>query len=167
MTVRVGINGFGRIGRNFYRAVVASGADIEVVAFNDLGDDKTQAHLLTYDTILGRLGQDVSLTTGGIRVGDKVIKSFAEKGPRWAAVGEIGAEVLIESTGFFNDGVKAHAHRTTNCLAPLAKVLADEFTIIRGLMTTVHAYTQDGRRPFRTDEERRVHWDSGSIPRWS
>jgi glyceraldehyde 3-phosphate dehydrogenase len=185
MTVRVGINGFGRIGRNFYRAVVASGADVEVVAFNDLGDDATQAHLLKYDSILGRLGQDVSLVDGGIQVGGKVIKSYAEKDPAALPWGEIGADVVIESTGFFTDGTKAKAHLdagakkviisapaknddftvvmgvndgdydpashhiisnascTTNCLAPMAKVLNDEFGIVKGLMTTIHAYTQD------------------------
>ncbi len=185
MTVRVGINGFGRIGRNFYRAVVASGADVEIVAFNDLGDDATQAHLLKYDTILGRLGQDVSLVDGGIQVGDHVIKSYAEKDPAALPWGEIGADVVIESTGFFTNGLKAKAHLdagakkviisapatnddftvvmgvndgdydpathhiisnascTTNCLAPMAKVLDDEFGIVKGLMTTVHAYTQD------------------------
>jgi glyceraldehyde 3-phosphate dehydrogenase len=185
MTVRVGINGFGRIGRNFYRAVVASGADVEIVAFNDLGDDATQAHLLKYDTILGRLGQDVSLVEGGIKVGDKVIKSYAEKDPSALPWGEIGADVVVESTGFFTDGTKAKAHLdagakkviisapaknddftvvmgvndgdydpashhiisnascTTNCLAPMAKVLNDEFGIVKGLMTTIHAYTQD------------------------
>ena len=90
MTVRVGINGFGRIGRNFYRAVAASGADIEVVAFNDLAHDTTQAHLLKYDTILGRLGQDVSVVDGGIRVGDKVIRSYAETDPAALPWGELG-----------------------------------------------------------------------------
>jgi glyceraldehyde 3-phosphate dehydrogenase len=185
MTVRVGINGFGRIGRNFYRAVMRSGADIEVVAFNDLVDDQTQAHLLKYDTILGRLGQAVFLTEDGIRVGEKVIKSYAERDPAQLPWAEIGAEVVIESTGFLNDGAKAHSHLdagaskvlisapaknvdftvvmgvndgdydpanhhiisnascTTNCLAPMAKVLDDEFGIRQGLMTTVHAYTQD------------------------
>ncbi|HEX8487725.1 MAG TPA: type I glyceraldehyde-3-phosphate dehydrogenase, partial [Propionibacteriaceae bacterium] len=182
---RVGINGFGRIGRNFYRAVVASGADVEIVAFNDLGDDETQAHLLKYDSILGRLGQEVSLVDGGIKVGDQVIKSYAEKDPAALPWGEIGADVVIESTGFFTDGTKAKAHLdagakkviisapaknddftvvmgvndgdydpashhiisnascTTNCLAPMAKVLNDEFGIVKGLMTTIHAYTQD------------------------
>ena len=185
MTVRVGINGFGRIGRNFFRAVQASGADVEVVAFNDLGSDDTQAHLLKYDTILGRLGQPVSVVDGGIQVGDKVIKSYAEKDPSALPWGEIGADVVIESTGFFTDGTKAKAHLdggakkviisapaknddftvvmgvndgdydpaahhiisnascTTNCLAPMAKVLNDEFGIVKGLMTTIHAYTQD------------------------
>ena len=185
MTVRVGINGFGRIGRNFFRAVLTSGADIEVVAFNDLGDDDTQAHLLKYDSILGRLGQPVSLVEGGIQVGDTLIKSYAEKDPAALPWGEIGADVVIESTGFFTDGTKAKAHLaggakkviisapaknddftvvmgvnhadydpashhiisnascTTNCLAPMAKVLDEEFGIVKGLMTTIHAYTQD------------------------
>jgi len=185
MTVRVGINGFGRIGRNFYRAVLASGADIEVVAFNDLGDDDTQAHLLKYDSILGRLDKPVSVVEGGIQVGDKLIKSFAEKDPAALRWGEIGADVIIESTGFFTDATKAKAHLeggakkviisapaknedvtvvlgvngdaydpathhvismascTTNCLAPMAKALDDGLGIVKGLMTTVHAYTQD------------------------
>src|SRR3954453_17498464 len=185
MTVRVGINGFGRIGRNFYRAVLASGADIEVVAFNDLFDDATQAHLLKYDSILGRLPADVQLVDGGIKVGDSVIKSFAERDPAKLPWGEVGADVVIESTGFFTDGLKAKAHLeggakkviisapaknddvtivmgvndgdydpathniisnascTTNCLAPMAKAIDDEFGIVKGLMTTIHAYTQD------------------------
>ncbi|HWJ52233.1 MAG TPA: type I glyceraldehyde-3-phosphate dehydrogenase, partial [Propionibacteriaceae bacterium] len=185
MTVRVGINGFGRIGRNFYRALLASDADVEVVAFNDLGDDDTQAHLLKYDSILGRLGIDVSLVDGGIKVGDQVIKSYAEKDPAALPWGEIGADVVIESTGFFTDATKAKAHLdggakkviisapaknedwtvvmgvndgdydpdkhhiisnascTTNCLAPMAKVLDEGLGIVKGLMTTIHAYTQD------------------------
>jgi len=185
MTVRVGINGFGRIGRNFYRAVAASGADIEVVAVNDLAHDATQAHLLKYDTILGRLEQDVSVVEGGITVGDKLIKSYAKTDPAALPWDEIGVQVVIESSGHFNDGLKARAHLdagakkvvisapaknvdftvvmgvndgdykpathqiisnascTTNCLAPLAKVLDEEFEIVKGLMTTVHAYTQD------------------------
>ncbi len=185
MTVRVGINGFGRIGRNFYRALLTSGADIEVVAFNDLGDDDTQAHLLKYDSILGPLGLPVALVDGGIQVGDQVIKSYAEKDPAALPWGEIGADVVIESTGFFTDATKARAHLdggakkviisapaknedwtvvmgvndgdydpaahhiisnascTTNCLAPMAKALDDGLGIVKGLMTTVHAYTQD------------------------
>jgi glyceraldehyde 3-phosphate dehydrogenase len=185
VTVRVGINGFGRIGRNFFRAAQAAGADIEVVAFNDLGDDDTQAHLLKYDSILGRLGQPVSVVDGGIQVGDKVIKSFAERDPSKLPWGDIGADVVIESTGFFTDATKARAHVdggakkviisapaknedftvvmgvndnlydaaahtiisnascTTNCLAPMAKAIDDAFTIEKGLMTTIHAYTQD------------------------
>ena len=185
MTVRVGINGFGRIGRNFYRAVLASGADIEVVAFNDLFDDDTQAHLLKYDTILGRLDLPVTVAEGGIRVGDKLVKSYAERDPAALPWGEIGADVIIESTGFFTDATKAKAHIdagakkviisapakneditivmgvndglydpashhiisnascTTNCLAPMAKALDDGLGIVKGLMTTIHAYTQD------------------------
>jgi len=185
VTVRVGINGFGRIGRNFYRAVQASGADIEVVAFNDLGDDATQAHLLKYDSILGRLGQPVCVVDGGIQVGDKVIKSFAQRDPSQLPWGDIGADIVLESTGFFTDATKAKAHVaggakkviisapaknedftvvmgvndkdydpaahtiisnascTTNCLAPMAKAIDDAFTIEKGLMTTIHAYTQD------------------------
>jgi glyceraldehyde 3-phosphate dehydrogenase (phosphorylating) len=185
MTVRVGINGFGRIGRNFYRAVLATGADIEVVAFNDLFDDDTQAHLLKYDTILGRLDLPVEVAEGGIRVGDKLVKSYAERDPAALPWGEIGADVIIESTGFFTDATKAKAHIdagakkviisapakneditivmgvndglydpanhhiisnascTTNCLAPMAKALDDGLGIVKGLMTTIHAYTQD------------------------
>ena len=185
MTVRVGINGFGRIGRNFYRALLASGADIEVVAFNDLFDDDTQAHLLRYDSILGRLDVPVEVADGGIKVGDKVVKSFAERDPAALPWGEIGADIVIESTGFFTDATKAKAHIdagakkviisapaknedwtvvmgvndgdydpakhhiisnascTTNCLAPMAKALDDGLGIVKGLMTTIHAYTQD------------------------
>jgi glyceraldehyde 3-phosphate dehydrogenase len=185
MTVRVGINGFGRIGRNFYRALLASGADVEVVAFNDLGDDDTQAHLLKYDTMLGRLDQPVEVVEGGIRVGDKLIKSFAEKDPTALPWGDLGADIVIESTGLFTDANKAKAHLdagakkviisapaknedwtvvmgvndgdydpanhhiisnascTTNCLAPMAKALDEGIGIVKGLMTTIHAYTQD------------------------
>ena len=185
MTVRVGINGFGRIGRNFFRAVLASDADIEVVAFNDLDDARTQAHLLRYDSILGRLDADVSVVEGGIRIGDQTIKSLAEKDPAQLPWGDLQVDVVLESTGFFTDATKAKAHVdagakkviisapgknedvtvvmgvnhetydpqahtiisnascTTNCLAPMAKVLHDEFQIVKGLMTTVHAYTAD------------------------
>jgi glyceraldehyde 3-phosphate dehydrogenase len=185
MTVRVGINGFGRIGRNFYRAVLATGADVEVVAFNDLGDDDTQAHLLKYDSILGRLDREVSLVDEGIKVGDTVVRSYAEKDPAQLPWGDLGVDIVIESTGLFTDATKAKAHLdagakkvvisapgkneditvvmgvnhedydpaahsvisnascTTNCLAPMAKALHDEFGIVKGLMTTVHAYTAD------------------------
>src|SRR6476620_5610074 len=185
MTVRVGINGFGRIGRNFYRALLASGADIEVVAFNDLFDDDTQAHLLKYDSILGRLDVPVEVVEGGIKVGDKIVKSYAERDPAALPWGDIGADVVIESTGFFTDATKAKAHLdagakkviisapaknedwtvvmgvnddeydptnhnvisnascTTNCLAPMAKALNDGLGIVKGLMTTIHAYTAD------------------------
>ena len=186
MTVRVGINGFGRIGRNFFRAVAASGADIEVVAANDLGDLATMAHLLKYDTILGRFPLPVSVSGDGIVVGDQTIKILAERDPANLPWGDLGVDVVIESTGFFtkaadarkhvdaggakkviisapasgedvtvvmgvNDGdydpathtVISNASCTTNCLGPLAKVLDDLAGIERGLMTTIHAYTQD------------------------
>ena len=185
MTVRVGINGFGRIGRNFFRAVQASGADIEIVAANDLGDLATMAHLLKYDSILGRYPADVSVVDGGIQVGDKTIKIFAEREPASLKWGDVGADIVVESTGFFTDATKARAHIdggakkviisapathedvtivmgvnheqydpaqhtvisnascTTNCLGPMAKAINDEFGIVKGLMTTIHAYTQD------------------------
>ena len=185
MTVRVGINGFGRIGRNFFRAVHASGADIEIVGVNDLGDLKTLAHLLKYDSILGRLDEDVSVVDGGIQVGDKTLKILAERDPAALKWGDLGVDVVVESTGFFTDATKAKAHIdggakkviisapasneditivmgvnhedydprstrvisnascTTNCLAPMAKALNDEFGIVKGLMTTIHAYTAD------------------------
>jgi len=181
----VGINGFGRIGRNFFRAVQASGADIEIVAANDLGDLKTMAHLLKYDSILGRYPDDVSVADGGIQVGDRLLRIFAEREPADLAWGDVGADVVVESTGFFTDATKAKAHIdggakkviisapashedvtivmgvnhddydpaqhavisnascTTNCLGPMAKALHDEFGIVKGLMTTIHAYTQD------------------------
>ncbi|AWB92185.1 type I glyceraldehyde-3-phosphate dehydrogenase [Aeromicrobium chenweiae] len=185
MTVRVGINGFGRIGRNFFRAARAAGADIEIVAVNDLTDNKTLAHLLKYDSILGRLDADVTYDDTSIYVGDQKITAFAERDPAkldWAGV---GVDVVIESTGFFTDATKAKAHIdggakkviisapaknedvtivmgvnhelydpaahtvisnascTTNCLAPMAKALNDALGIEKGLMTTIHAYTQD------------------------
>ncbi|MCW2748926.1 MAG: gap [Aeromicrobium sp.] len=185
MTVRVGINGFGRIGRNFFRAARAAGADIEIVAVNDLTDNKTLAHLLKYDTILGRLDADVTSDEGFIYVGDQKIAAFEERDPAKLDWASVGADIVIESTGFFTDATKAHAHVdggakkviisapasneditivmgvnhelydpaahtiisnascTTNCLAPLAKVLNDGLGIEKGLMTTIHAYTQD------------------------
>ncbi|WP_424186010.1 type I glyceraldehyde-3-phosphate dehydrogenase [Actinokineospora sp. G85] len=185
MTVRVGVNGFGRIGRNFYRAVAASEHDIEIVAFNDLGDVATMAHLLKYDSVLGRLSEDVSVTDEGIKVGDHTIKALAERDPGKLPWKDLGVDVVIESTGFFTKAADARKHVdeggakkviisapasgedltvvlganeaaydgsqtvisnascTTNCLAPLAKVLHDAFTVERGLMTTIHAYTQD------------------------
>ena len=185
MTVRVGINGFGRIGRNFFRAVQASGADIEIVAANDLGDLKTMAHLLKYDSILGRYPEDVSVVDGGIKVGDTTLQILAEKDPSQLPWKDLGVDVVVESTGFFTDATAAKAHIdggakkviisapaknedvtivmgvnhkqydadahhiisnascTTNCLGPMAKALNDEFGIVKGLMTTIHAYTQD------------------------
>jgi glyceraldehyde 3-phosphate dehydrogenase len=185
LTIRVGINGFGRIGRNFFRALQASGADVEVVAVNDLTDNATLAHLLKYDSILGRLGQEVKATADEIVVGGKAIKAFAERDPAALKWGDLGVDIVIESTGFFTDADKAKVHAengakkviisapaknedvtivmgvnddtydpakhtiisnascTTNCLGPMAKVLNDTFGIERGLMTTIHAYTQD------------------------
>jgi glyceraldehyde 3-phosphate dehydrogenase len=185
VTVRVGVNGFGRIGRNFFRAVKASGHDIEIVAFNDLGDVATMAHLLKYDTILGRYPGEVALHDDGIQVDGKVVKALAERDPGKLPWKDLGVDVVVESTGFFTDAAAARKHVdeggakkviisapakgedltivlgandekydgsqtvisnascTTNCLAPLAKVLHDAFTIERGLMTTIHAYTQD------------------------
>jgi glyceraldehyde 3-phosphate dehydrogenase len=185
VTIRVGINGLGRIGRNFYRAVLATGADVELVAYNDLGDAATIGHLLKYDSILGRLPVEVKVSGHELTVGGKTIKAFAERDPGKLPWGDLGADVVIESTGFFTDGEKAKAHLaggakkviisapaknedvtlvlgvndqaydpakhaiismascTTNCLAPMAKVLNDALSIERGLMTTIHAYTQD------------------------
>jgi len=185
VTVRVGINGFGRIGRNFYRAVQASGADIEIVAVNDLTDNATLAHLLKYDSILGRLDGEVTSDEDSISVDGRSFKVFEERDPANLKWSEVGADVVVESTGFFTDALKAKVHVdngarkviisapaknedvtivmgvnhedydsakhtvisnascTTNCLGPMAKVLNDEFTIVKGLMTTIHAYTGD------------------------
>ena len=187
MTTRVGINGFGRIGRNFFRAALEQGADIEIVAVNDLTDNKTLAHLLKYDSITGRFNGEVSYDDEGIVVNGKHIKVLAQRNPADLPWGELGVEVVVESTGFFTDGEKAKAHLdagakkvvisapaknvdgtfvmgvnedkydgatmnivsnascTTNCLAPLAKVLEENFGIERGIMTTIHSYTGDQR----------------------
>ena len=187
MTTRVGINGFGRIGRNFFRAALEQGADIEIVAVNDLTDNKTLAHLLKYDSITGRFQGEVSYDDEGIVVDGKHIKVLAQRNPSDLPWGELGVEVVVESTGFFTDGEKAKAHIeagakkvvisapaknvdgtfvmgvneadydnatmnivsnascTTNCLAPLAKVLEENFGIERGIMTTIHSYTGDQR----------------------
>src|SRR3954470_19788579 len=107
MTVRVGINGFGRIGRNFYRAALASGADLEVVAVNDLTDNASLGHLLKYDSILGRLSEDVVASESDIKVGGKSIKVFEERDPAALPWGDVGADVVIESTGLFTDATKA------------------------------------------------------------
>jgi glyceraldehyde 3-phosphate dehydrogenase len=190
VTVRVGVNGFGRIGRNFFRAVEAQKAvgttDVEIVAVNDLTDNASLAHLLKYDSILGRLPQDVSLEGDDtIVVGDQKIKALSlREGPSALPWGDLGVDVVVESTGIFTDAAKATGHLdagakkviisapakgeditivmgvnddkydgsqniisnascTTNCLGPVAKVLDDEFGIVKGLMTTIHAYTQD------------------------
>jgi glyceraldehyde 3-phosphate dehydrogenase len=188
VTVRVGINGFGRIGRNFWRAVnagAASAAGVEIVAANDLGDLNTCAHLLKYDTVLGPLNAEVSVEGDSIRVGSQVIRMLAEKDPAALAWGDLGVDVVIESTGRFTKAVDARKHLdggarkviisapatdeditivlgvnddaydpqrhdiisnascTTNCVAPMAKVLHDSFGIVTGFMTTIHAYTSD------------------------
>ncbi|MET8541307.1 type I glyceraldehyde-3-phosphate dehydrogenase [Kitasatospora sp. NPDC058444] len=185
MTIRVGINGFGRIGRNFFRAVKAQGADIEIVGVNDLTDTKTLAHLLKYDTTLGTLQAEVSHTEDSITVDGHTFKVTAERDPAnlpWAA---LGADIVVESTGIFtkaeaakkhlaagakkviisapatdedvtivlgvndekydaaNHHVISNASCTTNCVAPMAKVLNEAFGIVKGLMTTVHAFTND------------------------
>ncbi|MEV6794738.1 type I glyceraldehyde-3-phosphate dehydrogenase [Streptomyces sp. NPDC051320] len=187
MTIRVGINGFGRIGRNYFRALLEQGADIEIVAVNDLGDTATTAHLLKYDTILGRLKADVSHTADTITVDGHTIKVLSERNPAEIPWGELGVDIVIESTGFFtkkadaekhiaggakkvlisapakgeditivmgvnqdkydaaNHHVISNASCTTNCVAPMAKVLLENFGIVKGMMTTVHAYTNDQR----------------------
>jgi glyceraldehyde 3-phosphate dehydrogenase len=185
VTVRVGINGFGRIGRNFWRAAAASGQDIEIVAVNDLTSNEVLAHLLKYDSILGRLPEDVEASGEGIKIGGTTMKVLSERDPANLPWGDLGVDVVIESTGFFTKAADARKHVdsggakkviisapatdddltvvmgvndnlydgsqtiisnascTTNCLAPLAKVLQDSFGIERGLMTTIHAYTAD------------------------
>jgi glyceraldehyde 3-phosphate dehydrogenase len=185
MTVRVGINGFGRIGRNFYRAARASGAGVDVVAVNDLVPPETNAHLLKYDSTFGRLDADVKVTGDAISIGDDSFRVFAERDPKSLPWDDLGIDVVIESTGIFTDGQKAAAHVeggaarviisapatnvdatfvvgvndatfdpeahrivsnascTTNCFVPMIKVLDDAFGVERGLMTTVHAYTND------------------------
>ncbi|QTH58754.1 type I glyceraldehyde-3-phosphate dehydrogenase [Corynebacterium hindlerae] len=187
MTIRVGINGFGRIGRNFFRAVLENGSDIDIVAINDLTDNGTLAQLLKYDSILGRLGKSVEFDDESITVDGKKITVSAEREPKNLKWGELGVDIVIESTGFFTKKEDAQAHIdagakkviisapgkgvdstfvvgvnhtdydpesmtiisnascTTNCLAPMAKVLNDKFGIVKGLMTTIHAYTGDQR----------------------
>ncbi|MEU3018523.1 MULTISPECIES: type I glyceraldehyde-3-phosphate dehydrogenase [unclassified Nocardiopsis] len=185
MTIRVGVNGFGRIGRNFWRAVAAGGNDIEIVAVNDLTDTKTLAHLLKYDTVLGTLEGDVEVGDDFIRVGDRTIKVLAQRDPAQLPWGELNVDVVVESTGIFtkaedarkhitagakkviisapakgeditivmgvnddkydaaNHDIISNASCTTNCVAPMAKVLKDSFGVQQGFMTTVHAYTND------------------------
>ena len=182
--INVGINGFGRIGRNFFRAALTN-PNINIVGINDLTDNATLSHLRKYNSILGRLGLEVSHTEDTITVGGKTIKVFAERDPAALPWASVGAQIVVESTGHFTkaadakkhiaagakkviisapatdeditivmgvnhenyDGSKHHvisnASCTTNCLAPMAKVLNDNFGIVRGLMTTVHAYTND------------------------
>ncbi len=185
MTVKVGINGFGRIGRNFFRAAKEQGADIEIVAANDLTDNKTLATLMKYDSVLGRFPGEVTYDDESITADGHKIKVLAERDPAALPWGELGVDIVVESTGRFTNAEAASAHIkagakkviisapakneditvvmgvnegdydpakhniisnascTTNCLAPVAKVLQDNFGIDRGLMTTVHAYTAD------------------------
>ncbi len=188
MAVKVGINGFGRIGRNLFRAAHAAGADLEFVAVNDITDTGTLAHLLKYDSILGRFPADVEAGEGSLTVGGKQLKVLSERDPAALPWGDLGVDVVIESTGLFTARADAAKHLeagakkviisapakepditvalgvnfesaydpashdiisnascTTNCLAPVAKVLNDSFGIELGLMTTIHAYTADQR----------------------
>ena len=187
MAIRVGINGFGRIGRNFFRAQLERKADLVIVAANDLGDEKTMAHLLKYDSTLGPLEGDVDVSGGVIHAGGEELKLLSERDPGAIPWGDLGVDVVLESTGFFtkrdgaqkhldagakkvvisapatdpdltivlgvNDGtydkdshhIVSNASCTTNCIAPMAKVLNDSFGIEHGFMTTIHAYTADQR----------------------
>ena len=187
MATRVGINGFGRIGRNFFRAQLERGGDLEIVAANDLGEPKTMAHLLKYDSNLGPFGGDVEISEGVIRAGGEEMRWFSERDPGAIPWGDLGVDVVLESTGFFtkreaaqkhldagakkvvisapatdpdltlvlgvnDDQYDAGSHHivsnascTTNCVAPMAKVLHDSFTVEQGFMTTIHAYTNDQR----------------------
>ncbi|MGE0128537.1 MAG: type I glyceraldehyde-3-phosphate dehydrogenase [Blastocatellales bacterium] len=184
MAIKVGINGFGRIGRNVLRSALGD-KDIDFVAVNDLTDTKTLAHLLKYDSILGNLEEEISATENTIKVGGDEFRVFAEKDPARIPWEEVGAEIVIESTGRFTDKEKAAAHLrgpvkkviisapakneditivmgvnenaydpkkhnvisnascTTNCLAPVAKVIHEKFGIKKALMTTIHSYTND------------------------
>ena len=185
--VKIGINGFGRIGRNFFRAHLQRQGDFDVVAANDLGDAKTMAHLLKHDSVLGRLDEDVEVGEGRITVGGEDVLLLSERDPKDLPWRDLGVDIVIESTGFFidregasghldagaakvvisapakdpdvtvvlgvnDDHYDAESHRivsnascTTNCVAPMAKVLHDALTIERGFMTTIHAYTADQR----------------------
>jgi len=182
---RVGINGFGRIGRNFFRAALERGGDFEIVAFNDLGDVPTMAHLLRHDSVLGRFGEEVEVAGGSLKVAGKEIKGLAERDPAALPWAELGVDVVVESTGFFTDRASAQKHLdagakkviisapatdpdvtlvlgvnddsydaeqhsiisnascTTNCIAPMAKILDEGWGIEHGFMTTIHAYTND------------------------
>ncbi|PID61149.1 MAG: type I glyceraldehyde-3-phosphate dehydrogenase [Gammaproteobacteria bacterium] len=135
MSIKVGINGFGRIGRNFFRAIEASGADIEVVAVNDLTDNKTLAHLLAYDSILGRLGEPVTYDDTAITVGDKRIAAFAERDPANLPWGDLGVDIVIESTGFFRDKKSASAHLAAGAKKVLISAPAkdEDITIVMGV----------------------------------
>ncbi|MFN2608690.1 MAG: type I glyceraldehyde-3-phosphate dehydrogenase [Acidimicrobiales bacterium] len=185
MAIKVGINGFGRIGRNFTRAVLQRGSDIEIVSVNDLTSPATLAHLMKFDSVLGRLSEEVGTTDDGISIGGKIIRVTAERDPKALPWGELGVDVVVESTGLFTDRDKAAQHLdagaprvvvsapasgadatfvvgvnddtfdpekhkvvsnascTTNCFVPMVKVLDDAFGVQKGLMTTVHAMTND------------------------
>jgi glyceraldehyde 3-phosphate dehydrogenase len=135
VTVRVGINGFGRIGRNFFRAVRASGADIEIVGVNDLTDNASLAHLLKYDSILGRLDADVSSTESAIIVDGTEITAFAERDPAALKWGDLGVDVVVESTGFFTDATKARAHLDGGAKKVIISAPAsnEDITIVMGV----------------------------------
>jgi glyceraldehyde 3-phosphate dehydrogenase len=135
MTVRVGINGFGRIGRNFFRAVRASGADIEIVGVNDLTDNASLANLLKFDSILGRLDADVSSDESSIKVGDQTIAAFAERDPAALKWGDLGVDVVVESTGFFTDATKARAHVDAGAKKVIISAPAsnEDITIVMGV----------------------------------
>src|SRR3954470_21544928 len=187
MATKIGVNGFGRIGRNYYRAVAASRAgELEIVAVNDLTDTTTLAHLLKYDTVLGRFGEDVRAGDASISIGGREVKVLSQRDPAQLPWSDLGVDVVIESTGHFTNADDARKHIdgggakkviisapakgedatfvmgvneadydpakhhvisnascTTNCVAPLAKVLNDSFGIVKGFMTTIHAYTND------------------------
>jgi glyceraldehyde 3-phosphate dehydrogenase len=185
MSVKIGVNGFGRIGRNVYRAARKRGVDLEFVAVNDLGDAATMAHLLKYDSVHGRFPGDVSVSDNGLTIDGKELRVLAERNPADLPWKDLGVEIVLESTGIFTDREKAAAHLeagaqkviisapakneditlvlgvnddaydpathhvisnascTTNCVAPMAKVLDDAFGVQQGFMTTVHAYTND------------------------
>ncbi|GLB66038.1 type I glyceraldehyde-3-phosphate dehydrogenase [Arthrobacter mangrovi] len=185
MTTRVAINGFGRIGRNFFRAALAQGPDLEIVAINDLADAKTLAHLLKYDSVMGRISESVEVKDDGLLVGGRTVRVLAERDPAQLPWKDLDVGIVIESTGFFTKAGDARKHLdagaakvlisapgtdvdltvvmgvndrdydpqahniisnascTTNCLAPLAMVLHENFGIERALMTTIHAYTAD------------------------
>jgi glyceraldehyde 3-phosphate dehydrogenase len=187
MATRIGINGFGRIGRNFYRAMLAKGADLEIAAVNDLGDAATMAHLLKYDSVFGRFEKEVKVTEDGFSVDGSDIKLLSQKDPAELPWGDLGVDIVIESTGFFTKRADAQKHLdsgakkvlisapakeedftvvlgvndqdydpqshniisnascTTNCVAPMVKILMDNWGIEKGFMTTCHAYTNDQR----------------------
>jgi glyceraldehyde 3-phosphate dehydrogenase len=187
MAIKVGINGFGRIGRNIFRAAHLSDADIDFVAVNDLVDNETIAHLVKYDSILGRFPGELSVTDNGFKVDDEEVQVLSERDPAQIPWGDLGVDVVIESTGLFtkredaqkhldagakkviisapatepdvtlvlgvnfdaydpeNHHIISNASCTTNCLAPMAKVLHEAIGIEAGLMTTIHAYTSDQR----------------------